>query len=253
LLQSLREFPQIRAELGGTELVITVEEDLITAEYPVSLLHSYEICVPSGAEVLVRGVSLDSFPHASHNGSYEPLLADNTDVKLYTTYALNELFLPLKDSDIVVMLQGVKLSAPTGPGVNDADFNFSYPTAGNSNITDACMEYLFAYFTYVSSGYKNIDSNLECVLSYVNPSSGLYNKLKKSKESISFVTPITREVRNEITVRETIPVSEDVYICTLYFNIDHWTYQYQKNYSGTVKLLCKSTVDGVCILDMLME
>ena len=227
--------PIVAGTFEGVPLTFIQSGTDFRAEYPPSLLYSCHITVPAGSEVTMRGVSCTPY-RTGTTEAYPGLFDGDAAMPLLDVYELSELYLP--GADVNAVYKGEALSVSASEEGKCTHYAALYPSADIPAAEERALAFVRDYFTYVSSGYRNTGENLQAALTHVLSGSNLSSVLLRSKGSISFVTPVSSQEYRSLSVRETRRIGEDTVVCVIDFAINQKIYYIQKQFSGSMSLVC---------------
>ena len=166
-------------------------------------------------------------------------------------YRLERLFAPVLD--IKFVLDGRELTPQTTFDGREGQYSVDYPSISMPEVEERALAFCKDYFHYTSSGYNNTDSNLQKVLSYMIENSAIYNRILKSKIGIDYVTPVTSHEYHALAVEKVIRVDDDTAVCSIYYDIEQWTYKTQRLYDGHLWLLMDLSGSSWIVSGMLTD
>jgi hypothetical protein len=138
--------------------------------------------------------------------------------------------------DVQVLLNGTELRIEESREGRVLTYNALYPDTSHEEVYSTAVSFCKDYFAYTAGGYKNTEENLGRVLSYLNANSELYRRIARSKESVGFVTPVTKQIFHNLTVESMEELSDSLVVCFVSYDIEQWTYQVKRTYSGKLQL-----------------
>ena len=207
--------------------------------------------VPAGCDVIVNGRELGDAEMVSTASAYPELFESRTDAPVVCVYTLGQLFAPV--SDVKFLFAGKEILAEIVSTDRKVTYTVEYPCVSMPTVEEFALEFCTDYFYYTSNGYNNTDRNLAQVLSYMIPNSSIYNRVKKSKIGIDYVTPVTSHKYHELYAEHTVSVDDDTAICCVYYNIEQWTYKTQRIYDGHLWILMDWAGDSWIVSGMLTD
>lgn len=229
--------PEVKGTLHGVPLVFHLDNTCFTAGYPEELTYSCRISVPAGSEVRIRGVSCAEYKSEEKVDAYPELFDDAADAPKYEVYEIHSLFLPC--GAVSVLYQGKELETSATEQGRVISITAQYPEASVHDVQERALSFARDYFLYVSNGYQNTDANLERALAHIVRGSDLYTRIQRSKESISFVTPVSAQEYRTLEISEMRALNDTRIVCTLDFDIDQRIYYVSRSYTGTLRLVCE--------------
>ena len=149
-------------------------------------------------------------------------------------YILHGLFAPC--GNIAATLGGESLRMETSEEGRVGTCRFLYPVADDQSVHSLILSFCKDYFAYTAGGYRNTEENLNRVLAYMQPNSYLWRRLLRSKESVGFVTPVSSQKFHVLSVDSTEELSDSCIVCSVSYDIEQWTYQTKRTYSGKLRL-----------------
>ena len=246
----LRE-PSVTAELNGVTLICTVNEGAFDYPYPEELMYRQIICAPLGRTVYVNGHILNENCPSECVPAYAELFS-GSDVSVYMDrYVLSALY-GVSD-DVKIEWNGTELCTESTEEGRVTTCRALYPDSDSEEVRSLAVSFCKDYFAYTAGGYKNTDENLSRVLQYLLPNSNLYKRINRSKESVSFVTPVTKQIFQNLSVDTAEKLSDSVVVCSVSYDIDQWTYQIKRTYSGKLWLAFELQKQGWVLTDMLTD
>lgn len=243
--------PSICAVYNGEQLVLEANGSIFTSELPSQLLYSAALRVPHGAVVTVRGFGIAESAQATTEDAFKASVIDGVRVPQYDVYTLDGLCAPLEN--VVVSLDGRELEYSSVLDGHAMHIDCLMSVADPDALYSFAEKFARAYFRYTSDGYRDIDENLAAVLTYVQPSSELYAKIRDSKIGYDFVTPVTSRVYNRLEATESYLLDDASYAVVFAFDIDHTIYSEKRSYSGELLLHIGRSGDGFTVLNMTIE
>lgn len=242
--------PVVAGTFEGVPLAFTQSGTDFRAEYPPSLLYSCRITVPVGSEVTMRGVSCTPYRTGTAE-AYPGLFDGDAGMPLLDVYELSGLYLPT--ADVAAVYMGETLPVSASEEGKCTHYAALYPSTDAPAAEERALAFARDYFTYVSSGYRNTDENLQAALTHVLSGSHLSAVLLRSKGSISFVTPVSSQEYRALSVRETRRIGENTVVCVIDFVIDQKIYYIQKQFFGSISLVCTEKSGTWCVSRMLLD
>lgn len=242
----LLSVPEVTAVMEGHSLEVHAEGNNYHVSYPESLYYSVTLTAPVGCDVFVNGhplsgTEISSIIPVHRIPAYKDLFGDRKDALQLQEYTLERLFAPV--SDVKYVFNGSELIPQKYAEDREVHYSADYPSVSMPEAEERALAFCKDYFHYTSSGYNNTDSNLERVLSYMIENSDIYNRIRKSKIGIDYVTPVTSHVYHALYVEKTIPADDNTVICCVYYDIEQWTYGTQRIYDGHLWLLMDRSGD----------
>lgn len=239
-IPGLLAVPHVTAVMENQTLEVHAEGNNHYVYYPEFLYYSATVTAPVGCDVFVNGHLLDKSETSSviptHiTPAYKDLFENRKDALQMQVYRLERLFAPI--SDIKFVLDGRELTPQMTFDGREGQYSADYPSVSMPEVEERALAFCKDYFHYTSSGYNNTDSNLKKVLSYMIENSAIYNRILKSKIGIDYVTPVTSHEYHALTVEKVIRVDDDTAVCSIYYDIEQWTYKTQRLYDGHLWLL----------------
>lgn len=233
-ISGLLHEPNIVVELNGKAISGTVNGFSFDYPYPKDYLYHQTIFAPQNSIVRINGHILGADCQKVRELAY-PELFSGSNVSVYMDkYVLSDLYKASEDIEIV--WNGAVLSTKFSEEGRAVTYRALYPNPDNADVRTCAVEFCKDYFAYTAGGYKNTEENLSRVLNYLLPNSDLYKRITRSKESISFVTPVTKQTFRDLTVDTMEALSESIVVCSVSYDIEQWTYQVQRMYSGKLWL-----------------
>ncbi|MBQ8746560.1 MAG: hypothetical protein IJZ08_01660 [Clostridia bacterium] len=243
--------PEIIVTLDGIELPHTLDGTAFEVPYPESSLYTCEIRVPAGAEVSTYGQILD--PAVSVREPVFPELVGLIDnIPEYDVYTVSGLYAPLA-AHTSVRANGEVLPQSSTVDENAETVHAAYPVVQQDAVADLAHTFTKDYITYTSQGYNNIDANLQRALSHVLYGTDTYTRIANSRIGIWYVTPVTSNEYRSLEVVQIMQYSEDMYRCTVAFDVAQQTYYIHNDYSGTLELVVAKKYGAFRIVDMYLH
>ena len=237
--------PQIRVTMDGIVLDGALDGTQYYYPYPEELLYQQILCVPQNSIVSVNGRTLDAEHRGNKIMAYEELLADAGDPIYMDTYVLSGLY-GVSDT-VSVTLNGKELITHSTEEGRVVTCRAAYPDSTNGDVRSLALSFCKDYFAYTAGGYRNTEENLNRVLAYMIPNSGLYRRIARSKESVGFVTPVSKQLFHRLDVDTMEELSDSLVVCSISYDIEQWTYQVKRTYSGKLWLSMEHH-DGVWVI-----
>ncbi len=240
--------PNVTVTLDGIEIQCTAEGTAFTAAYPESRLYTCEIRVPAGSEVSVYGQTLD--PAQSVRESVFPELLGLVDnIPEYDVYTVSGLYAS-PAAHVTVISDGTALSQSCSTDEHTEMIHAAYPVVEQDEIASLAYAFTKDYITYTSQGYNNIDANLQRALSYVLYGTNTYQRIASSRIGIWYVTPVTSNEYRNLEVTQIMQYSDNMYRCTVAFDVAQQTYYVHNDYSGSIELVFAKKYGSFRIVDM---
>ncbi len=247
-LEGLFAPPQIVATLNGFTLECAQTATSYTAVYSSELLYTCNVYVPIGSEVSVYGTVLPA-ESATKQPAFPALTDFIPNMPEYDVYTLAGFYASpadfvsvKKDGEAIpvsITVDGYTVTARAG-----------YPSVENDELSERAIAFAKDYINYTGQGYNNIDYNLNKVLRYVIYGTETYKRISNSRIGISYVTPVTSNVYNKLETVSIIQYTDDLYECTVEFDVDQATYTAESNYSGSFKLVLTRIYGTFMVTDM---
>lgn len=226
--------PEITAVLGENKLDVEVEADTFHYHYPDEMLYRQILCVPQNSIVRVNGhIVGDDFKEQA-TPAYPELFGDGKVPVYMDRYVISGIY--SASEDVQVLLNGTELRIEESREGRVLTYNALYPDTSHEEVYSTAVSFCKDYFAYTAGGYKNTEENLGRVLSYLNANSELYRRIARSKESVGFVTPVTKQIFHNLTVESMEELSDSLVVCFVSYDIEQWTYQVKRTYSGKLQL-----------------
>ncbi|MBR6806761.1 MAG: hypothetical protein IKM46_00120 [Clostridia bacterium] len=241
--------PEITAKLGEVELIGTVSGDNCSFKYPDDMMYSLTVEVPKGTEVTVGGIKLNDICAAEEIKAFGELTTVTDQSPLMERYFIDSLF--TSKFDVKATLEGEALNITCKVNGNEIIYNADQSTTVSPNVADFALEYIKVYFHYTSSGYRNVDANLNAALAYIESGSDFYKKVKDSKIGYEFVTPVSSEVYKVLEVSQIYEMSDGTYVVKINFDVEQTIVYVKRNYSG--ELLLHITGGDMKVRDMVID
>ena len=233
-IEGMLEAPQIRVTMNGLVLDGTLDGTQYYYPYPEELLYQQILCVPQNSIVSVNGHTLGVDHRGDKITAYEELLADAGNPIYMDTYVLSGLY-GVSDA-VSVTLNGKELITHSTEEGRVVTCRAAYPDSTNGDVRSLALSFCKDYFAYTAGGYRNTEENLNRVLAYMIPNSGLYRRIARSKESVGFVTPVSKQLFHRLDVDTMEELSDSLVVCSISYDIEQWTYQVKRTYSGKLWL-----------------
>lgn len=252
----LLSVPEVTAMMESHSLEVHAEGNNCHVSYPESLYYSVTLTAPVGCDVFVNGHPLSGTEISSiipvHKiPAYKDLFGDRNDALQLQVYTLEHLFAPV--SDVKYVFNGSELIPQKYAEDREVHYSADYPSVSMPEVEERALAFCKDYFHYTSSGYNNTDSNLTKVLSYMIENSAIYNRIRKSKIGIDYVTPVTSHEYHALCVEKIIPADDNTVICCVYYDIEQWTYKTQRIYDGHLWLLMDRSGDSWIVSGILTD
>ena len=252
----LLSVPEVTAVMESHSLEVHAEGNNYRVSYPESLYYSVTLTAPIGCDVFVNGhplsgTEISSIIPVHRIPAYKDLFGDRNDALQLQVYTLERLFAPV--SDVKYVFNGSELIPQKYAEDREVHYSADYPSVSMPEAEERALAFCKDYFHYTSSGYNNTDSNLERVLSYMIENSDIYNRIRKSKIGIDYVTPVTSHEYHALYVEKTIPADDNTVICCVYYDIEQWTYGTQRIYGGHLWLLMDRSGDRWVVSGILTD
>ncbi len=241
--------PEITAKLGDSELVGTVNGDKCTFKYPDNLMYSLTINVPKGAEVTVGGVKLNELYDPEEFKAFGELTTVAEESPVMDRYFIDGLF--TSEFDVKVTLDSKPLNIISELNGNEINYSADQSTTVSPEIAEFALDFTKTYFHYTSSGYVNVDANLNAALAYIEIGSDFYKKVKDSKIGYEFVTPVSSEVYKVLEVSQVYELTDGTFVVRIDFDVEQTIVYVKRNYSG--KLLLHITDGDMKVRDMVID
>lgn len=244
--------PDITAKLGDIELIGKVSGDngdKCTFEYPPEMTYSLNITVPKGAEVTVGGVKLNDFYVPEEFKAFGELTTVAEESPVMDRYLINSLF--SSEFDVKATLDSKPLNITSELNVNEICYSADQSTTVTPEISEFALDFTKTYFHYTSSGYVNVDANLNAALAYIESGSEFYKKVKDSKIGYEFVTPVSSEVYKVLEVSQVYKLADGTFVVRIDFDVEQTIVYVKRNYSG--KLLLHITDGDMKVRDMVID
>ena len=226
--------PEITAVLGENKLDVEVEADTFHYHYPDEMLYRQILCVPQNSIVRVNGhIVGDDFKEQA-TPAYPELFSDGKVPVYMDRYVISGIY--SASEDVQVLRNGTELRIDESREGRVLTYNALYPDTSHEEVYSTAVSFCKDYFAYTAGGYKNTEENLGRVLSYLNANSELYRRIARSKESVGFVTPVTKQIFHSLTVESMEELSDSLVVCSVSYDIEQWTYQVKRTYSGKLQL-----------------
>ncbi len=227
--------PEIEVTLNGTPLTVRAVDGGYTADYPASQLYTCTIRVPEGSKV-----SLYGFDCTPYKTGAEPVFSEFSDLisemPVYDVYTVPGLFVSPAEA-VAVNREGDPLSLTVSVDSFDVQCSAKFPKSENPTLDALASSFLVDYITYTGKGYSGIDENLAKVLSYVVKNSDTYTRIQKSREAISYVTPVLKTTYNRQEIVSSVRYADDLWEYAIDFDIEQNTAGYLRQYTGTFRLV----------------
>ncbi len=234
-VSGLFDVPEMKAVLGETELEFSKEGSVYTAVYPADMLYSCTIRVPAGSTVTLHGTDCSAYLTGQET-AFTALSAHITSLPVYDVYTVSGLYTSPAEG-ITVTLNGEALPFTVQTDGYTVGVRAGFAYVENKEIDDRAIAFVRDYITYTAQGYNNLDANLQRVLAYVLPYTEAYSRIANSRIGIYYVTPVTANEYRKLDVSSIIEYSDDLYGCTVDFDVMQKTYYVQNDYAGQIQLL----------------
>ena len=226
--------PEITAVLDENKLDGKVEADTFHYCYPDVMLYRQILCVPQNSIVRVNGrIVGDDFKEQA-TPAYPELFSDGKVPVYMDRYVISGIY--SASNDVQVLWNGTELRIESSREGRVLTYNALYPDTSHEEVYSTAVSFCKDYFAYTAGGYKNTEENLGRVLSYLSANSELYRRIARSKESVGFVTPVTKQIFHNLTVVTMEELSDSLVVCSVSYDIEQWTYQVKRTYSGKLQL-----------------
>lgn len=226
--------PEITAVLGENKLDVEVEADTFHYYYPDEMLYRQILCVPQNSIVRVNGRLVGDDFKEQATPAYPELFSDGKVPVYMDRYVISGIY--SASEDVQVLLNGTELRIEESREGRVLTYNALYPDTSHEEVYSTAVSFCKDYFAYTAGGYKNTEENLGRVLTYLNANSELYRRIARSKESVGFVTPVTKQIFHSLTVESMEELSDSLVVCSVSYDIEQWTYQVKRTYSGKLQL-----------------
>lgn len=226
--------PEISVVLGAVELCGTVEGNTHRYPYPDAMLYQQILWVPQGSVVRVNGHTVGEDYKVQTTPAYPELFGDGDVPVSVEKYVLPGLYSVSRD--VQIAWNGADLRLESSEEGRVVTYNALYPEVANEDVRSTALSFCKDYFAYTAGGYRNTEENLNRVLGYMVPNSDLYRRITRSKESVGFVTPVNKQIFHDLTVETTEELSDSLIVCSVSYDIEQWTYQVKRTYSGRLRL-----------------
>lgn len=250
-LENLLTVPNVTATVKGIAAEVVVSDTEIHISYPQELLYTESFTVPSGSIVTVNGQTLGKTELVSQTIGYPELYGNDENSPKMDVYILENLY--MTSTDVQIHLNGIQLPVTIDQIDREVYCTADYPNIENEEIQAVALAFCKDYFAYTSGGYKDTEENLQRVLVYLASDSELYRRIKKSQESIGFVTPVTSHKYHELSIAQLHKIDDSHVMCVVRYEVEQWTYRTQRMYSGNLWLALDSIEDNWVITGMLMD
>jgi len=227
--------PSAKAVLEDTELTFTEEGSVYTASYPTNLQYTCTLQVPAGSTVKIHGVDCSSYKTGQET-AYAALSAHVAALPVFDVYTVSGLYASPSEG-ISVNLDGKELPVIVHTDGYTVTARAGFASVENNDINDRAVAFVKDYITYTGQGYNNLDANLQRVLSYVIPYTEAYSRIANSRIGIYYVTPVTANEYKKLEVSNIVKYNDDMYECTVDFDVMQKTYYVQNDYAGQIQLL----------------
>ena len=226
--------PEISATMDSVPLSAEINGDSVRYPYPADFLFTQVIYAPKNSRIIVNGHTVGEEHKAEAVPAYPELFVDESSGVMMDRYILHGLFAPC--GNIAATLGGESLRMETSEEGRVGTCRFLYPVADDQTVHSLILSFCKDYFAYTAGGYRNTEENLNRVLAYLQPNSYLYRRLLRSKESVGFVTPVSSQKFHVLSVDSTEELSDSCIVCSVSYDIEQWTYQTKRTYSGKLRL-----------------
>ncbi len=243
--------PDVTAAIHGVIAEAVVDGTEIHIPYPSELMYSETFAVPTGSVVIVNGHTLGNAELISQTIGYPELYGNTAGSPMMDVYKLEHLY--TECTDVLVSLNGTPLPVNVDRTDREVHCAADFPSIEDANIQSVALSFCRDYFAYTSGGYKNTEENLNRVLAYLANGSELYRRIKKSQESISYVTPVTSHKYHELSIEQMRSIDDNHIMCIIHYDAEQWTYRTQRIYSGKLWLAFEQIDDTWMITRMLMD
>ena len=230
--------PKISAVLGEKELSGTLEGNTFHYPYPDAMMYRQILCVPQNSVVYVNGYVVGDGNKEQRAPAYPELFGDGKAPVYMDRYVLSGVY--GASDDVQVMWNGTDLRIESSREGRVLTYNALYPDTTHEEVHSTAVSFCKDYFAYTAGGYKNTEENLGRVLSYLSANSELYRRIARSKESVGFVTPVKKQIFHNLTVESMEELSDSLVVCSVSYDIEQWTYQVKRTYSGKLQLAFES-------------
>lgn len=243
--------PDVTAAILDVAVEAVVDGTEIYVPYPPELMYSETFTVPTGSTVKVNGHTLGNSELISRTAGYPELYGNTAESPMMDVYKLENLY--TESTDVQVHLNSTPLPVNVDRTDREVHCVADFPSIEDVNIQSVALSFCQDYFAYTSGGYKNTEENLKRVLAYLANGSELYRRIKKSQESISFVTPVTSHKYHELSIDQMRSIDDNHVMCVIRYEAEQWTYRTQRIYSGKLWLAFEQIDDTWMITRMLMD
>lgn len=226
--------PVVTAKLGDTELTGEIKNDTCTFKYPSDMMYTLTVTVPTGADVTVGGVKLDDVYSPETVKAFGELTTVAEESPVMDKYVINSLF--TSEFNVKVTLNGEELNITNESIGNEVKFSADESTMVSPEIADFAMNFTKTYFHYTSSGYRNVNENLNATLAYIESGSAFYKKVKDSKIGYEFVTPVSSETYRTLEVSQVYELGDGTYVVRVKFDVEQTFVYVKRNYSGELTI-----------------
>lgn len=250
-VSGLLQEPDISVVMNGLALSGIAEGTSRHFPYPEELLFEQIIYVPQGSTVRVNGQIVEEKYKEGCVPAYPDLFGDAHAGAMMDRYVLSGLY-ALNDN-VQATVNGHELRLQPAEEGRGSTYQFLYPAPDNQEVNALILAFCKDYFAYTAGGYRNTEENLNRVLSYMEPNSPLYRRLLRSKESVGFVTPVSSQKFHVLSVDTAEELSDTLIVCSVSYEIEQWTYQVQRNYSGKLRLAFEYVGDKWVLSHMLTD
>jgi len=226
--------PVVTAKLGDTDLIGEIKNDTCIFKYPSDFMYTLTVSVPKDAKVTVGSVKLDDIYIPELVKAFGELSTVEEESPVMDRYVIDSLF--TSDFDIKVTLDGEELNITKEIIGNEIKFFADESTLISPEIADFAMNFTKTYFHYTSSGYRNVDANLNATLAYIENGSAFYKKVKDSKIGYEFVTPVSSETYRTLEVSQVYELGDGTYVVRVKFDVEQTIVYVKRNYSGELTI-----------------
>ena len=241
--------PEVTAKLGETELIGKINDDTCTFKYPDDMQYTLSISVPKGADVTVGGVNLKNYYAPEEVKVFGDLATVADESPVMDLYYIESLF--SSEFEVKATLDTKELNIIREQSGNDVIYNADHSTMISPDIAEFALDYTKTYFHYTSSGYRNVDANLNAVLAYIESGSDFYKKVKDSKIGYEFVTPVSNETYKTLEVSQVYELTDGTFVAKVKFDVEQTISYVKRNYSG--ELIIHVTDGSLKVRDMVIN
>lgn len=232
---------KVSVTVGGVETAaVRFADHSYVADVPDSLKYTVNISVPDSADVYIGGKLVPHSYITAAKSEYSFLECAKAYVDRLPScvvYTVSGLY----GKPAVTVKHGQTTLTPFSETTDGrtASLEYTYPSddALAGEYSETAFGFVRAYITYTSSGWQDIDANLESVLGYMLEDSELYRRIVESEPSIAYNSPYGSCVYNKLEARDFVSYSDLCFSCAVDFDVTLSRYSGSTAYSGTMRLV----------------